>query len=61
MNNLEVRQAIFDSRIKKKDIAKEIGIKPNTLTQWFRKDLNTLQRTAILNVVEKLREKQNNG
>lgn len=58
MNNTDIRVAIFESRFSKSEIAEEAGIKLNTLSHWLMKEMNPMQKTVILNAIQRLKEKR---
>ena len=58
MNNTDIRVAIFESHFSKTDIAEEAGIKRDTLSHWLMKEMNPVQKTVILNAIQRLKEKK---
>lgn len=56
MINQEVRTAIFNSNLKKYEIANELGITPTTLSHWLQTSLNEDKTTRILKAIEKLKK-----
>ena len=57
MNNEEVRVAMFESHFTVAEIAGEIGIHPNSLSRWLRNELNAVQKSIVLNAIQRLKEK----
>lgn len=57
MNNEEVRVAIFESHFTVAEIAKEIGIYPNSLSRWLRNELDPVKKTLVLNAIQRLKDK----
>ena len=54
MVNKEIKQAIFDSNIKKYVIADNLGISDSTFSRKLRKELSQEEKTQILNIIRKL-------
>jgi len=54
MINQEIRQAIFDSNIKKYIIADKLGISDSTFSRKLRKELPFKEKEKILNIIKEL-------
>ena len=58
MNNLELRRLIFESGLKKYEIAEKVGINAATFSRWFQRELSSEKRQRI---EQAIRELQKNG
>ena len=54
MVNKEIRQAIFDSNIKKYIIADKLGISDSAFSRKLRKELPQEEKEKILDIIKKL-------
>ena len=55
MNNVEVRKAIFESNLKKYQIAEKIGISWSTLSRWLQTEMNAERKARVLDAISKLK------
>ena len=53
--NQEIRKIIDNSKLKKYEIANEVGITVYTFSHWLQTDLNEERKTRILKAIEKLK------
>lgn len=54
MKNIEIRMLVSENKLKYKDIAKEIGIKPEWLSRLLRFTLSPENKLRIMEAIEKL-------
>ena len=59
MKNLNIKQAIKESRIMQYEIAAKIGISEYTLCKWFRKELTAEQQEKILAAIAEIKAGEN--
>ena len=59
MKNLNIKQAIKESRIMQYEIAAKIGISEYTLCKWFRKELTAEQQEKILAAITEIKAGEN--
>lgn len=57
MNNREVRVAIFESDLKKYEIANKIGVTPFTLSHWLQTEMDTERKQMVLRTIRELKKK----
>ena len=55
MNNTEVRKAIFESNLKKYQIAEKIGINCYTLSRWLQTEMTPERKARVLDAISKLK------
>ena len=55
MNNREIRTAIFESDLKKYEIANKIGITPFTLSRWLQTEMSQEQKQIVLKAIKDLK------
>ena len=55
MNNREIRTAIFESNLKKYEIANKIGITPFTLSRWLQTEMSQEQKQIVLKAIKDLK------
>ena len=55
MNNREIRTAIFESDLKKYEIAYKIGITPFTLSRWLQTEMSQEQKQIVLKAIKDLK------
>lgn len=53
--NQEIRKIIDNSKLKKYEIANEVGITVYTFSHWLQTDLNEERKTRILKAIENLK------
>lgn len=56
MNNKEVRTAIFESNLKKYEIAEKLGVTAFTLSHWLQTELDSEKKTLVLNAIQELKK-----
>lgn len=54
MNNAEVRKAIFESNLKKYQIAEKIGINCYTLSRWLQTEMSDERKARVLQAIDLL-------
>ena len=59
MNNKEVRTAIFESNLKKYQIAEKAGICWSTLSRWLQTEMSSERKERILNAISELKAVSN--
>ena len=47
LTNESIRKSVFMNRLMFKDIAKKIGIAPETLNRWMRKEMTDWQKELV--------------
>lgn len=57
MNNREVRMAIFESNLKKYEIANKLGVTPFTLSHWLQTEMDTERKQMVLRAIRELKKK----
>lgn len=57
MNNREVRVAIFESNLKKYEIANKLGVTPFTLSHWLQTEMDTERKQMVLRAIRELKKK----
>ena len=55
MNNREIRTAIFESNLKKYEIANKIGITPFTLSHWLQTEMDTEKKSIVLKAIDSIK------
>lgn len=55
MNNQEIRRAIFESDLKKYQIAEKIGINWSTLSRWLQTEMTPERKALVLDAIQKLK------
>ena len=55
MNNLEIRQAIINKRLKHWEVAKALGIHETTLSRWLRHELTEDKKQIILKAIQDIK------
>ena len=55
MNNRKIRTAIFESDLKKYEIANKIGITPFTLSHWLQTEMSQEQKQIVLKAIKDLK------
>ncbi len=56
MINIDIRQKIFESEIKQKDIAKTLRISPQHLCRLLRQELSDKNRARILDAIRQIEQ-----
>lgn len=54
MNNAEVRKAIFESNLKKYQIAEKIGINCYTLSRWLQTEMTPERKARVFQAIDLL-------
>lgn len=54
MNNKKVRKAIFESNLKKYQIAEKIGINCYTFSKWLQTEMSDERKARVLNAIDLL-------
>lgn len=57
MNNKEVRTAIFESNLKKCDVANKIGVTVYTFSHWLQTEMDTEHKEMVLNAIQELKKR----
>lgn len=55
MNNRKIRTAIFESDLKKYEIANKIGITPFTLSHWLQTEMSQEKKQIVLKAIKDLK------
>lgn len=55
-NNLDIRNAIFSSNIKKWQIAEKLGMTDSNFSRLLRKELSQEQKERIISIIEELKK-----
>lgn len=56
MNNREIRTAIFESGLKKYEIAYKVGVTPFTLSHWMQREMSREQKELVLKAIQELKK-----
>ena len=54
-NNIEIRQAINDKRLKYYEVADALGIHAESLSRMLRKELDGEQKQRVLDAIESIK------
>ena len=55
LNNLDIRKAIQDARIKHYELAEALKIHPCTLSHWLEMDMSVERKEEILKVIQSIK------
>ena len=58
-NNIEIRNAIFSSNIKKWEIASELGVTDSTFSRMLRTELSEDKKNKILDIIKNYKREVN--
>lgn len=56
MNNAEVRKAIFESNLKKYQIAERIGINCYTFSKWLQTEMTPERKARVMDAIAELKK-----
>ena len=61
MRNEEIRTAMFKSNVKQWEVAEQLGVSEVTVCRWLRSELPKDKKVQILQAIEDVKSKRNNG
>lgn len=59
MENLEIRKAISEKKLKHYRVAQALGISPFTFSHWLQLELPAEKKKHVLNVISKMDHEKN--
>ena len=61
LRNEQIRTAMFKSNVKQWEVAEQLGVSEVTVCRWLRSELPKDKKVQILQAIEDVKSKRNNG
>ena len=55
LNNMEIRFAIEEKRLKYDEVARELGVWPSTLSRWLQTEVSPEKKQMILDAIDRIK------